>query len=86
MSSSPQDKAKTPEAFSSLKIKKPATNSVGFSAIKASIGQASKYMNTADALKLSLKVNKKEVLIVPVVHGLILMMSVRFWENTVKTA
>ncbi len=59
MSSSPQDKAKTPEAFSSLKIKKPATNSVGFSAIKASISQASKYMNTADALKLSLKVNQK---------------------------
>lgn len=59
MSSSPQDKAKTPEAFTSLKTKKPATNSVGFSAIKASIGQVSKYMNTADALKLSLKVNQK---------------------------
>lgn len=59
MSSSPKDKAKTPEGFLDLKIKKPDTNSVGFGAIKSAVGQVSKYMNTADALKLSAKINQK---------------------------
>lgn len=59
MSSSPQDKAKTPEAFLDLKVTEPDTNSVGFAAIKSAIGQVSKYMNAVDALKLSTKINQK---------------------------
>ncbi|NJX14221.1 FdhF/YdeP family oxidoreductase [Tamlana crocina] len=59
MSSSPQDKAKTPEAFLDLKVKAPDTNSVGFAAIKSSVNQVSKYMNAADAFKLSAKINQK---------------------------
>ncbi|MDO7171213.1 FdhF/YdeP family oxidoreductase [Mariniflexile sp. AS56] len=59
MSSSPQDKAKIPESFSNLKTKTPPKNSVGIPAIKAAIGHAVKYMNPADALKISLKLNQK---------------------------
>ncbi|WP_346883265.1 FdhF/YdeP family oxidoreductase [uncultured Algibacter sp.] len=60
MSTSPTDKSKTPEAFSNLKITKPATNSVGFGSIKSSVSQALKYMKPKNALKLSLKINQKE--------------------------
>lgn len=59
MSSSPKDKAKTPEGFSNLKTKTPPKNSVGMPAIKAAVGHAVKYMNPADALKISLKLNQK---------------------------
>ena len=59
MSLSPEDKAKTPEVFSNLKIKTPPKNSVGFIAISKAISHANKYMNRADALKVSLKVNQK---------------------------
>ncbi|WP_308993758.1 FdhF/YdeP family oxidoreductase [Mariniflexile litorale] len=59
MSSSPQDKAKTPEIFSNLKTKIPPKNSVGIPAIKVALGQVSKYMNAGDALKISLKLNQK---------------------------
>ena len=59
MSSSPENKAITPEKFTDLKTSKPKTNSAGFSSLKAVAGQVSKYMSTADALKLSLKMNQK---------------------------
>ncbi|MFG6685934.1 FdhF/YdeP family oxidoreductase [Mariniflexile sp. HNIBRBA6329] len=59
MSASQEDKAKTPEVFTNLKTKTPPTNSVGFGALKAAIGHAAKYMNPADALKISLKLNQK---------------------------
>ena len=59
MSLSAKDKASTPEDFQELKIKTPPTNSVGFGAIKAVVGQVSKYMNTADALKIMAKINQK---------------------------
>ncbi|GAA4303611.1 FdhF/YdeP family oxidoreductase [Aestuariibaculum suncheonense] len=59
MSSSAQDKAKTPETFSNLKVKTPATNSAGFPALASVIGQVSKYMNLGDALKISRKLNQK---------------------------
>ncbi|SFZ94478.1 oxidoreductase alpha (molybdopterin) subunit [Flaviramulus basaltis] len=59
MSKSPEEKAKTSEKFLSLKITTPSKNSVGFGAIKSSLSQAAKYMNPADALKLSLKINQK---------------------------
>ncbi|GAA4230821.1 FdhF/YdeP family oxidoreductase [Postechiella marina] len=59
MSKSPIEKASTPEEFSNLKIEKPPKNSVGFGALKAAVSHANKYMNTSDALKLSLKVNQK---------------------------
>ncbi|WP_298496314.1 FdhF/YdeP family oxidoreductase [uncultured Algibacter sp.] len=59
MSLSPEEKANTPEEFLDLKITKPSENSVGFPAIKNSIGQVSKYMNAADAFKLTLKMNQK---------------------------
>lgn len=59
MSLPPEDKAKTPENFTTLKITKPHKNSVGFGGIKAAVSQVIKYMNPADALKLSLKINQK---------------------------
>ncbi len=59
MSLNAKDKAKTPEAFLDLKTTEPDTNSVGFAAIKSSISHAAKYMNPADALKASLKMNQK---------------------------
>ena len=59
MSSSPEDKAKTPEEFLSLKTTQRPKNSVGFSSIRKSVGQVSKYMNAADAFKLALKMNQK---------------------------
>lgn len=59
MSSSAEEKSKTPEAFTNLKTKTPPNNSVGFGALKSAIGHANKYMKLADALKLSLKVNQK---------------------------
>ncbi|MFI1743415.1 FdhF/YdeP family oxidoreductase [Thalassobellus sediminis] len=59
MSSIPEDKAKIPEDFTTLKTTKPKTNSVGFGGIKAAINHAAKYMNPADAIKVSLKVNQK---------------------------
>ncbi|MFL1011442.1 FdhF/YdeP family oxidoreductase [Flavisericum labens] len=59
MSSSPQDKAKTPEHFLDLKTTNPAVNSAGFDAVKSAIGQVTKYMKPADAFKLSLKINQK---------------------------
>ncbi|MEN3322294.1 FdhF/YdeP family oxidoreductase [Mariniflexile soesokkakense] len=59
MSSTPQDKAKTPEVFTNLKTKTPPSNSVGFGAIKAAVGHVAKYMNPADAFKISLKLNQK---------------------------
>lgn len=60
MSSSPEDKAKTPENFTSLKTTKPKKNSVGFDGIKAAVSHVTKYMKLSDALKLSLKVNQKK--------------------------
>ncbi len=57
--SSSQEKAKTSEVFTTLKTTKPKTNSVGFEAIKSAVNHATKYMNPADALKLSLKINQK---------------------------
>ena len=59
MSNSAKDKANTPEHFLDLKITKPAINSVGFGAIKSSLGQVSKYMDLSKAIKLSRKINQK---------------------------
>ncbi|MFV9551246.1 FdhF/YdeP family oxidoreductase [Algibacter sp. PT7-4] len=59
MSLSPEEKAKTSEDFLKLKTTQRAKNSVGFSAIKNSVGQVAKYMNPAKALKLSFKINQK---------------------------
>ncbi|KAA5822351.1 FdhF/YdeP family oxidoreductase [Algibacter amylolyticus] len=59
MSKSPIEKALTPEKFENLKTKTPPTNSVGFGALKASLGHANKYMKPLDALKVSLKMNQK---------------------------
>lgn len=59
MSSSPSNKAKIPEKFSKIKTKNPPKNSVGFGAIKASISHVSKYLNSADALKISTNINQK---------------------------
>ncbi|MCR8669235.1 FdhF/YdeP family oxidoreductase [Aestuariibaculum sp. M13] len=59
MSSSAQDKAKTPETFSNLKVKTPPKNSAGIEGLTSVIGQVSKYMNFSDALKLSRKMNQK---------------------------
>ncbi len=60
MSLSPKEKASTSEKFQDLETKAPPTNSVGFGAIKAVVGQVSKYMNTGDALKIMGKINQKE--------------------------
>ncbi|MFS4482907.1 FdhF/YdeP family oxidoreductase [Hyunsoonleella sp. 2307UL5-6] len=59
MSKSPIDKALTPEKLESLKIKSPSTNSAGIGGIKAALNHANTYMNAADALKVSLKMNQK---------------------------
>lgn len=59
MSTSPVDKALTPETFENLKSTKPQENSVGFKSIVTTLGQVSKYMNPVDAFKLALKMNQK---------------------------
>lgn len=59
MSSSAQEKAKTPEMFSELKVKMPPHNSAGIPALASVIGQISKYMNPSDAFKVSRKLNQK---------------------------
>lgn len=59
MSSSTEDKAKTPEEFLNLKTTQRPKNSVGFTSIKKSVGQVSKYMKVSDAFKLALKMNQK---------------------------
>lgn len=59
MSSSAQDKAKTPETFSNLKVKTPPKNSAGIEGLTSVIGQVSKYMSFSDALKVSRKMNQK---------------------------
>jgi molybdopterin-dependent oxidoreductase alpha subunit len=59
MSSSPQDKAKIPESFSNLKTKTPPKNSVGFTSIKTALQHVVKYMNPADAIKISKNLNQK---------------------------
>ncbi len=59
MSLKAKDKAKTPEHFTNLKTQEPPKNTVGLGAIKSSISHANQYMNTGDALKLSLKINQK---------------------------
>ncbi|WP_142785744.1 FdhF/YdeP family oxidoreductase [Changchengzhania lutea] len=59
MSTTPQDKAKTPEAFLDLKITKPDKNSVGFAAIKSTISQTIKYMDPIKAIKIMRKINQK---------------------------
>ncbi len=55
----PKKKAKTPEKFLKIETTQRPKNSVGFSAIKSSIGQVSKYMKAADAFKLATKMNQK---------------------------
>ncbi|WP_136481336.1 FdhF/YdeP family oxidoreductase [Cognatitamlana onchidii] len=59
MSRSPIDKALTPERFENLKTVAPQENSVGFKSIAAAVGQASKYMNPTNALRLAKKMNQK---------------------------
>ncbi|GAA3612271.1 FdhF/YdeP family oxidoreductase [Flavivirga amylovorans] len=59
MSGSPIDKANTPEEFKNLKTTKPARNSGGFKGLKAAVTHVSKYMNPADAIKISTKINQK---------------------------
>ena len=59
MSLTPEDKAKTPENFSKLKVKRTPKNSVGFTSIKAALKQVVKYMDVSDALKISRKLNQK---------------------------
>lgn len=59
MSSSAEDKSKTPETFTDLKIKAPPKNSVGFGALKSSVSYISKYTKPLDALKASFKMNQK---------------------------
>ncbi|MBU3821665.1 FdhF/YdeP family oxidoreductase [Flavobacteriaceae bacterium XHP0103] len=59
MSSSAEDKSKTPETFKNLKIKTPPKNSVGFEALKSSVSYISKYTKPLDAVKASLKMNQK---------------------------
>ncbi len=59
MSLTPEDKAKTPENFSKLKVKPTPKNSVGFTSIKAALKQVVKYMDVSDALKISRKLNQK---------------------------
>lgn len=59
MSSSPENKASTPEQFTDLKTSKPHTNSAGFASVKSVFGQVAKYMKPVDAIKLSLKINQK---------------------------
>ena len=59
MSKSSIEKANTPEEFSNLKTKTPPKNSAGFGGLRAALSHANKYMNAADAFKLSLKINQK---------------------------
>lgn len=59
MSSSPIDKANTPETFSDLKVTSPPKNSVGFGALKSAISHALKYLRLMDIIKISTKINQK---------------------------
>ena len=59
MSSSPEDKASTPEVFSSLKTKTPLKDSAGFASIKVALGYVIKYIKPADAFKIGKKMNQK---------------------------
>ncbi|PKQ46280.1 FdhF/YdeP family oxidoreductase [Confluentibacter flavum] len=59
MGSSAEKKAQTPETFSSLNIKKTSKKSVGFDAVKSSIGHVLKYTKPLDAIKVALKMNQK---------------------------
>ena len=59
MQKTAQQKATTPEEFKDLKTTQPPTNSVGLGAVKAAVKHAKSYMNTSDAVKLSLKINQK---------------------------
>lgn len=59
MGTSPKDKAKTPDLFLDLKTKTPPTNSVGFTSIKAALGQVIKYLNLSDAIKIAKNLNQK---------------------------
>ncbi len=59
MSTSPQDKAKTPESFSKIKTKTPPKNSAGFASIKVALGHVTKYLKPLDALKISRSLNQK---------------------------
>ncbi|WP_067145858.1 FdhF/YdeP family oxidoreductase [Pseudotamlana agarivorans] len=59
MSSSPKEKALTPEEFHDLKTAKPPVNSVGFGGLIAAVKQTTKYMNLKDAFVLARKMNQK---------------------------
>ena len=58
--------------------------SVGWPAILSSLRHMGRFMDWPDAMKASLKMNRKRVLTVLVVHGQIQMMIDLDWENTVK--
>ncbi|TGV00644.1 FdhF/YdeP family oxidoreductase [Flavivirga rizhaonensis] len=59
MSTSPVDKANTPEEFTNLKTTEPAKNTGGFKALKSAMMHASKYMKPSEAIKISTKINQK---------------------------
>ncbi|WP_027137329.1 FdhF/YdeP family oxidoreductase [Gaetbulibacter saemankumensis] len=59
MSSSAQDKAKTPEGFTKLKFKRPPKNSAGLAALASAVTQVSKYMNLNEVFRLTSKINQK---------------------------
>ncbi|WP_298895922.1 FdhF/YdeP family oxidoreductase [uncultured Psychroserpens sp.] len=59
MSSSSSEKALTSEKFTDLKLKKPATNSVGLPAVASAIQHALKYMDAKTAFEISKKINQK---------------------------
>ncbi|WP_298760864.1 FdhF/YdeP family oxidoreductase [uncultured Psychroserpens sp.] len=59
MSSSSSEKALTSEKFTDLKLKKPATNSVGLPAVASAIQHALKYMDVKTAFEISKKINQK---------------------------
>lgn len=59
MGISPKDKAKIPEFFSDLKTKTPPINSVGFTSIRAALGQVIKYLNPSDAITIAKNINQK---------------------------
>ncbi|WP_298902290.1 FdhF/YdeP family oxidoreductase [uncultured Psychroserpens sp.] len=59
MSSSASEKALTSEKFNDLKLKKPATNSVGLPAVTSAIKHALKYMDAKTAFEISKKINQK---------------------------
>lgn len=59
MSSSPVEKASTPEKFENLKTKTPPTNSAGFGGLKAATSHAIKYIKPSNILKISNNINQK---------------------------